>query len=187
MQPPRNAPLISRRGHSGCTTPPTTAIARCSVTGPAQVGSGHTGGTWTGCMPVPTCACATAADRRHVRLGRTLPGAALLVRHVDKRGSILVDARGHQPVLCCARSDGAAARGQHVCRRAPTCAAFETRIPRIAHVALAANSVQGSMLVDVSAMSKRHPHDQEHVVGDGVDDAVVAHSYSVPRTTTQGS
>jgi hypothetical protein len=36
-------------------------------------------------------------------------------------------------------------------------------------------------------MSKSNNHDQEHVIGNGVDDAVIAHAHPITRATSQGS
>jgi hypothetical protein len=36
-------------------------------------------------------------------------------------------------------------------------------------------------------MSKSHTHDQERVIGNGVDDAIVAYAHPIARTTSQGS
>jgi len=42
-------------------------------------------------------------------------------------------------------------------------------------------------VIDLAAMSKSHDHDQEHVIGNGVDDAVVANAHPIARTTSQRS
>ena len=42
-------------------------------------------------------------------------------------------------------------------------------------------------VIDLTAMSKSHNHDQEHVIGNGVDDAVVAYAHPITRATSQGS
>jgi hypothetical protein len=42
-------------------------------------------------------------------------------------------------------------------------------------------------VIDLTAMSKSHNHDQEHVIGNGVDDAVVAYAHPITRTTSQRS
>jgi hypothetical protein len=40
--------------------------------------------------------------------------------------------------------------------------------------------------IDVAAMSKSHNHDQEHIIGNGVDNAIVAYAHPIARTTSQG-
>jgi len=42
-------------------------------------------------------------------------------------------------------------------------------------------------VIDLAAMSKSQDHDQEHIVGNGVDDAVVADAHPIARTTSQRS
>lgn len=39
-------------------------------------------------------------------------------------------------------------------------------------------------VIDLAAMSKSHNHDQEHVIGNGVDDAVVAYAHPITRATS---
>jgi hypothetical protein len=39
-------------------------------------------------------------------------------------------------------------------------------------------------VIDLAAMSDRHNHDQEHVIGNGVADAVVPHAHPIARATT---
>ena len=43
------------------------------------------------------------------------------------------------------------------------------------------------VVIDLATMSKSHDHDQEHVIGNGVDDAVVTHAHPIARTTSQRS
>ena len=40
-------------------------------------------------------------------------------------------------------------------------------------------------VIDLAAMSDGHDHDHEHIVGNGVDDAVATHAYPIARTTSQ--
>jgi len=42
-------------------------------------------------------------------------------------------------------------------------------------------------VVDLAAMSKSHNNDQEHIIGNGVDDAVVTYPHPITRSTSQGS
>jgi len=42
-------------------------------------------------------------------------------------------------------------------------------------------------VIDLASMSKSHDHDQEHVISNGVDDAVVANAHPIARTTSQRS
>jgi hypothetical protein len=42
-------------------------------------------------------------------------------------------------------------------------------------------------VIDLAAMPKSHDDDQEHVVGNGVDDAVVAYAHPITRATSQRS
>jgi len=42
-------------------------------------------------------------------------------------------------------------------------------------------------VIDLAAMSKSHHHDQEHVIGNCVDDAVIAYAHPITRTTPQRS
>jgi hypothetical protein len=42
-------------------------------------------------------------------------------------------------------------------------------------------------VIDLAAISKSHDHDQEHVIGNGVDDAVVAYAHPVTRAASQRS
>jgi hypothetical protein len=39
-------------------------------------------------------------------------------------------------------------------------------------------------VIDLAAMSKSHGHDQEHIIGDGVDGAVVTHAHPIARTSS---
>jgi hypothetical protein len=41
--------------------------------------------------------------------------------------------------------------------------------------------------IDLAAMSKSHNHDQENLIGNAVDDAVVAYAHPIARATSQGS
>jgi len=42
-------------------------------------------------------------------------------------------------------------------------------------------------VVDLAAMPESHDHGQEHIIGNGVDDAVVADAHPVAGATSQGS
>jgi hypothetical protein len=49
--------------------------------------------------------------------------------------------------------------------------------------------VAGTQLpvIHLATMSKSHNYDQEHVIGNGVDDAVVADAHSITRAAAQRS
>lgn len=42
-------------------------------------------------------------------------------------------------------------------------------------------------VIDLASMSQSQDHNQEHMIGNGVDDAVVANAHPIARTTSQGS
>jgi len=42
-------------------------------------------------------------------------------------------------------------------------------------------------VIDLAAMSQSDHHNQEHIIGNGVDDAVVAHANPITRATSYGS